>query len=108
MRNPWRAYNKDGSEIQPATVGSGMESGHHRAEIWCTECHHQPEVSIDEMPDELPIPDICLRYRSSRSGSKKLTSRISIPKFYDVLAERTGKSHGNVITPRVAQGKATE
>lgn len=99
-QNPRRAYNKDGTEIPPATVGGELTRGHCRAEIWCGECHHHAEVPIDDMPAELPIPDICLRYRCSRCGSKRLTSRMSMIEFYDVLYARTGMSHGNAITSR--------
>lgn len=40
------------------------------------------------MPDDLPIPDICLRFRCSRCGSKNLTSRMSIREVYEVLEAR--------------------
>lgn len=47
------------------------------------------------LPDDLPIPDICLRYRCSKCGSKRLTSRCSIREHYEILEARTGMSHGN-------------
>lgn len=95
MRNPRRAYNPDGSMIQPATVGSERSRGFRHAEIWCGECHHHAEVSMGPLPDDLPIPDICLRYRCSKCGSKRLTSRCSIREHYEILEARTGMSHGN-------------
>jgi len=33
------------------------------------------EISLDGLPDDLPIPDICLRYRCSKCGGKDLSSR---------------------------------
>ena len=95
MKNPRRAYNRDGSMVEPATVRSHLAQGQHRAEIWCNTCHHHGEVTIDELPLDLPIPDICLRYRCSACGSKNLQSRGSISEHYEKLYERTGLSHGN-------------
>ncbi|HEV7319661.1 MAG TPA: hypothetical protein VGO04_13775 [Ensifer sp.] len=46
------------------------------------------------MPDELPIPDICLRYRCSRGGGKQLLSRMSVDEFYEILQAKNGMSHG--------------
>lgn len=77
-RNPRRAYDKDGSMIRPATVGSGRRFGHVRAEIWCNDCLHHAEISMEGLPDDLPIPDICLSYRCSKCGCKNLMSRGSI------------------------------
>ncbi len=99
-KNPRRAYDENGAEIRPSTVGSERSGGYHRAQIWCGECQHHAEVSINEMPADLPIPDICLRYRCSRCGSKRLTSRMSMGEFYDVLHAKTGMSHGNAINSR--------
>lgn len=81
-RNPRRAYNKDGSMIPPATVGSELGKGLRLAEIWCNPCNRHVEVPIDDMPADLPIPDICLSFRCSQCGGKKLTSRMSIHEFY--------------------------
>lgn len=94
-RNPRRAYNSDGTMAQPATVGSHLASGHHLAEIWCNTCTRYIEVPVDDLPHDLPIPDICLRYRCSRCGGKQLSSRGSIAEMYRVIEERTGMSHGN-------------
>lgn len=102
MRNPRRAYDAEGREIAPATVGSEREAGVHLVEIWCGECHHHGEVSTDGMPAETAIPDICLRYKCSACGSRNLTSRPSVLEHYRVLQQRTGMSHGNgPIPPRV-------
>jgi len=92
-RNPRRAYNADGSMAQPATVASHRKNGGHRADIWCNDCNHHAEVSTDGMPDDLPIPDICLRYRCSKCGSKNLQSRPSMAEHYEIVERVTGKSH---------------
>jgi Zn finger protein HypA/HybF involved in hydrogenase expression len=84
-RSSRRAYIADGTEARPATVGGERALGYRRAEIWCSSCNHHGEVSTDGMPSDLPIPDICLRYRCSRCGGKQLLSRMSIDEFYEVL-----------------------
>lgn len=94
MRNPRRHYNSDGTMSQPATVGSQRALGLSRAEIWCSECRHNAEISTEGMPDDLAIPDICLRYRCSRCGSKRLESRPSVHEHYENLTATTGKKHG--------------
>jgi ribosomal protein L44E len=89
MRNPRRSYDKDGRELQPATVGSERAEGRYLAEIWCHSCARHVEVPTNDLPPALAIPDICLRYRCSKCGGKRLTSRRSILEFYAQLtAER--------------------
>lgn len=100
MRNPRRAYDDNGREIVPATVGSERAAGVREVEIWCGACHHHAEVSTDGMPADLPIPDICLRYRCSACGGRNLTSRPGVLAHYAVLQERTGMTHGNAPIPR--------
>jgi hypothetical protein len=102
MKNPRRAYDSEGREIAPATVGDERAAGVHAVEIWCGHCHHHAEISTDAMSAETPIPDICLRYHCSVCGSRNLTSRPSVCEHYRVLQERTGMTHGNVLrSPRV-------
>lgn len=100
MRNPRRAYDSEGREIAPATVGTERSAGVHEVEIWCGECHHHAEISTDGMSPDTPIPDICLRYRCSACGSRTLTSRPGVIAHYAVMQERTGMTHGNAPIPR--------
>lgn len=100
MRNPRRAYDAEGREIAPATVGTERANGVTVVEIWCGDCHHHGEVSTDGMPADLAIPDICLRYRCSACGGRNLTSRPSVMEHYAVLQARTGLSHGNAALAR--------
>lgn len=100
MRNPRRAYDAEGREIVPATVGSERAAGVHQVEIWCGDCHHHAEVSTNGMPAQTPIPDICLRYKCSACGSRNLTSRPGVLAHYAVLQERTGMTHRNAPIPR--------
>lgn len=100
MRNPRRAYDAEGREIVPATVGSERAAGVHEAEIWCGDCHHHAEISTVGLPDDVAIPDICLRYKCSGCGGRNLTSRPGVIAHYAVLQERTGMTHGNAPIPR--------
>jgi hypothetical protein len=93
-RNPRRSYDKDGRELQPATVGSELLGGRRMAEIWCNPCVRYAEVPIDGLPPELPIPDICLRYRCSKCGGKNLSSRMSITEMHGKLAEERKRRDG--------------
>ena len=86
--NPRRAYDKDGREIAPATVHSLRADGYTRAEVWCNDCTRHAEVSLDGLPEELPVPDICQRYRCSVCGGKNLTSRGSISEMYRAVSAR--------------------
>lgn len=82
-RNPRRAYDKDGKEIRPATVGSHLALGLRHAEIFCNDCKHcRSGIDVSSLPPETPFPDICLRYVCSRCGSKNLMSRGDTREFY--------------------------
>jgi hypothetical protein len=86
-RNPHRAYDKDGNEIPPATVGSQLALGLRCAEIFCNDCkHYKNGIDVSNLPPETPIPDICLRYVCSRCGSKNLMSRGDTHEFYDSVS----------------------
>lgn len=75
-RNPRRAYDREGREIQPATVASQLALGRRQVEIYCNACgRHRGGIDVGELPPETPIPDICLSYRCSVCGSKNLMSR---------------------------------
>ena len=91
-RNPRRAYNRDGSEIQPATVASHMALGLRKIEIFCNDCRrYRNGIDVTDLPPETPIPDICLRYRCSVCGSKNLMSRGDTHEHYEQIdAQRKG------------------
>ena len=44
------------------------------------------------LPDDLPIPDICPRYRCSEYGGKNLSSRGSINEHYEKAEESQHKA----------------
>ena len=83
-RNPRRAYDKDGREIQPATVASHAALGLHCVEIFCNACnHYRSRIDVSGLPPDTAIPDVCLRFICSRCGSKNLMSRGDTHEFYD-------------------------
>lgn len=90
MKNPRRAYDKDGNEIPPATVGGHLAQGLKLIDIFCNDCNHSKHgIDISSLPPETAMPDICLRYRCSRCGSKNLMSRGDTHEFYAHQQERT-------------------
>ncbi|WNJ89625.1 hypothetical protein [Bosea sp. 685] len=92
--NPRRSYDKVGRELPPATVGGERTQGRRLAEIICHPCVRFVEVPIDDLPPDLPIPDICLRYRCSKCGGKNLSSRMSISEHYAQIREERERRDG--------------
>ncbi len=63
-QNPRRAYNKDGTEIQLATVGGYLARGLRCIGIICSACgSYKNGNDVGEPQPEAPIPDICLGNR---------------------------------------------
>jgi hypothetical protein len=94
-RNPRRAYNEDGSEIPPATVGSTKAQGMSTVSAFCqaTGCDHDAVVPLDGWPDQTPIPDIALKLRCSRCGSRSIKVMLNVVDLYS-------KTHGTSFTSK--------
>ena len=73
-RNPRRAYDADGREIPPMTLGTMRENGTRWIEAYCLEisCGDNGLVHVDHLPNDLPVPDIALRLRCLSCGSKNV------------------------------------
>ncbi|MEN3238305.1 hypothetical protein PUR29_33190 [Methylobacterium ajmalii] len=71
-RNPRRAYDEDGREIAPPSVGSARAQGETTISAHCHDCCHHAIVSTDRFPIDMPIPDIAPRLRCSACGSKHI------------------------------------
>lgn len=86
-RNPRRAYDQDGQEIVPPTVGSCRAQGETTAAIYCEAigCGHSGIVSTDRLPADLPFPDIALRCRCSKCGSKQVRAVKDMAAHYERL-----------------------
>lgn len=72
-RNPRRAYDREGREIPPMTLGNMRKSVRSRC-VWaeCLACRREVELAVDQLSDWVPVPDVALRLRCSSGGSKEI------------------------------------
>ena len=75
MRNPRRAYDREGREIEPMTLGNMREHRVRSVDATCEACGHEAVINVDALPDELYVPDVALKLRCSACGSKKIAVR---------------------------------
>lgn len=83
-RNPRRAYDRDGREIAPPTIGSLREQGETTAAVYCHArgCRHSAIISTDRFPADLPFPDIVLRLRCSACGARSVGVMKDMAAYY--------------------------
>ena len=76
-RNPRRAYDADGNEIRPMSLGNMREHGLRSVLAICQEssCGHSASINVDDLPDDLPVPDVALRLRCSNCGSRNVKTQ---------------------------------
>src|SRR4051794_12556590 len=74
-RNPRRAYDEHGREIEPMTLGNMRAMGVRSMDATCEDCRHEATVNVDALPDHLYVPDVALRMRCSACGSKRIITR---------------------------------
>jgi hypothetical protein len=78
-RNPRRAYDADGREISPMSLGNMREHGVRAVLALCQEasCGHSGSINVDSLPDSFPVPDVSLRLRSTtpRNNARKSNER---------------------------------
>jgi hypothetical protein len=76
-RNPRRAYDGEGTEIPPMTLGNMRAHGIRSIDAYCqsTGCGHEATIAVDGLPNDLPVPDVGLRLRCSRCGSRSIHTR---------------------------------
>jgi hypothetical protein len=79
--NPWRAYDKDGNEIPPATAASTRAIGIKAVTAFCDPCSHHADIPLDRFPDDYPIPDIARKVRRSACGSKRIVVHLAMSGF---------------------------
>ncbi|MBX9589621.1 MAG: hypothetical protein K2X43_09965 [Hyphomonadaceae bacterium] len=91
-RNPRRAYDREGREIQPPTIGQLRQEGDTTAAVYCHArgCHQSATISTDRFPADLPFPDIGLRLRCSVCGSRE----VSVMRDTLALAARAQAARG--------------
>jgi hypothetical protein len=89
-RNPRRAYDGEGREIPPMTLGNMRAHGIRSIDAFCQAigCGHDATIAIDGLPDNLPVPDLGLRLRCSRCGSHVIHTR---PNWAELKAAAMGR-----------------
>ncbi|MBY0296829.1 MAG: hypothetical protein K2X71_12440 [Methylobacterium sp.] len=83
-RNPRRAYDREGREIAPPTIGSLREQGETTAAVFChaRDCGHHAVISTDRFPAELPFPDIALHLRCSGCCAREVVVMKDMAAYY--------------------------
>src|SRR3712207_4973554 len=63
--------------IPPMTLGNMREHGVRSVQAHCQEsgCGHSDSLNVDGVPDDYPVPDIALRLRCSRCGSRNVKTQ---------------------------------
>jgi hypothetical protein len=88
-RNPRRAYDVDGKEIPPVTVGQSIADGYRTVMAYCEayNCGHGAEVPLQGWSPDLPVPDMALRLQCSKCGSRRIRMMVNVRELY-------AKAHG--------------
>ena len=96
MRNPRRAYDAEGQEIAPPTIGSLREQGETTAAVFChaPDCGRSAVISTDRFPADLPFPDIALRIRCSVCGSRAIGVMKDMAAYYARCSSGVGSAVG--------------
>ena len=74
-RNPRRAYDRDGRELEPMTLANLRRHGVRSVDAACEACGHEASVNVDAFPDAAYVPDVALRLRCSSCGSRRINTR---------------------------------
>lgn len=67
-----RARYNDGTLITPMRLGQLRAGGIKMVMACCAKCQHRAAVDVLSFPDETFAPDVSLRLRCSRCGSKEV------------------------------------
>ncbi len=83
-RSPRRAYDQDGNEIPPATVASTRALGMTTVTAFCDaqDRYHHAIVLLEGWPEATPVPDMALRLRCSKCGSRKIRMMLNVCEMY--------------------------
>lgn len=69
-RNPRRAYDAEGREIEPATIANARANSARGLIADCVTCGHGAAIAFDGLPDEAYVPDIAARLACSACGAR--------------------------------------
>lgn len=94
-RNPRRAYDANGNEIPPVTVGQSLAEGDRTVMAYCEgyDCSHGAEVPLQGWPADLPVPDMPLKLRCSKCGSRRIRVMVNVRELY-ARAHGAGRTGG--------------
>jgi hypothetical protein len=94
-RNPRRAYDADGNEIPPVTVGQSLADGYRTVMAYCDvhDCGHGAEVPLKNWSPDLPVPDMALRLRCSKCGGRRIRMMVNVTELY-ARAHGAGRTGG--------------
>jgi len=81
-RNPRRAYNAEGREIEPMTLGQMRDMRVRSLSVYCNRCSYSATVKCDALPDYMPVHDVTLMLRCSQCGSNYLSAHINVSELY--------------------------
>ena len=71
------------------TLGQMRAFGVRSAWAECDNCQHETLVNVDGMADTLYVPDVALKLRCSKCGSKRITTR---PNWLEHKAPGAGRA----------------
>lgn len=75
MRNPRRAYDQDGRDIEPMTLANRRENETRSVEARCEVCGHEAAVNVDAWPAAYPVPDVGLKLQCSACGLRRISTK---------------------------------
>jgi hypothetical protein len=89
VRNPRRAYDEYGNEIYPVTIGQSLADGYRTLMACCEahDCGHGAEVPLKGWSPDLPVPNMALKLRCSKCGSRRIRMMVNVKELY-------AKAHG--------------
>jgi hypothetical protein len=90
-RNSLRAFDTDKCELPPLTLATMRSHGIRSIEAWCSACGHHMAYNVDHLPDDLTVPDVALRLRCSKCGSRRIETR---PYWRETVTLGTRGQHG--------------
>ena len=70
-RNPRRAYDREGREVQPMDLANAAENGVRFIRAICPPpCRHEGQVPLASFPSTMAVPDVGLYLRCTACGRK--------------------------------------
>ena len=80
MRNPRRAHNAGGTAIPPMNLANMRENGVRSVEATWKACGREAVVNCDELPADLPVPDVALRSWNAGAGMLGTQGSLEVPR----------------------------